>query len=53
MVIKKTVTAAYSIDVIDAYRRVEAVEPQGKTEIRYCVRSYKDASSLSTALPAL
>ena len=46
MAIKKTVTTVYGIEVIDAYHRVEGVELQGKTEIRYCVRSYKDASGL-------
>ena len=46
MAICKTVTTVYGIEVADAYHRIEAVTLQGKLEISYCVRSYKDASGL-------
>lgn len=46
MAIQKTVVTTYGIEVANAYHRVESVALLGKTEIQYCIRSYKDASGL-------
>lgn len=44
MAIKKTVVTIHGFEAVDAYHRVECVEIQGKDQISYRIRSYKDKS---------
>lgn len=46
MALKKTVKTQQGFDAVDAYHRVEGVRLNGKQNMSFQVRSYKDDSGL-------
>jgi hypothetical protein len=46
MALKKTITTDQGFEAVDAYRRVEGVRLNGKTNMSFQVRSYKDDSGV-------
>lgn len=50
MALSKTVKTPQGFDAVNAYHRVESVSVQGKSELIFCISSYKDKDqSLSFA----
>lgn len=45
MALQKSTTTPHGFSAVDAYHRVECVRLDGKTEINFQLRSYKDATA--------